>query len=123
MIRRPPRSTLFPYTTLFRSGLLHRSPSTMNETARTIAAVVKKRDSGTGRSRTPPIPCAMTITARPSRLDGHVRDLDPAPLELDLEPAGDGRGERQASRAAGGDVRRHVVAVEVDLVGDVRADD
>src|SRR3989442_4563379 len=24
MIRRPPRSTLFPYTTLFRSGLRHR---------------------------------------------------------------------------------------------------
>src|SRR3712207_9008341 len=24
MIRRPPRSTLFPYTTLFRSHLLHR---------------------------------------------------------------------------------------------------
>src|SRR3712207_8092543 len=24
MIRRPPRSTLFPYTTLFRSGLLYR---------------------------------------------------------------------------------------------------
>src|SRR3712207_7111509 len=23
MIRRPPRSTLFPYTTLFRSGLIH----------------------------------------------------------------------------------------------------
>src|SRR3712207_7080100 len=26
MIRRPPRSTLFPYTTLFRSGLRHRFP-------------------------------------------------------------------------------------------------
>src|SRR2546430_14761249 len=25
MIRRPPRSTLFPYTTLFRSSLSHRS--------------------------------------------------------------------------------------------------
>src|SRR5260370_11003100 len=25
MIRRPPRSTLFPYTTLFRSSLQHRS--------------------------------------------------------------------------------------------------
>src|SRR3712207_8424755 len=25
MIRRPPRSTLFPYTTLFRSRLLHRA--------------------------------------------------------------------------------------------------
>src|SRR5215510_16143643 len=26
MIRRPPRSTLFPYTTLFRSGELHPAP-------------------------------------------------------------------------------------------------
>src|SRR2546430_7486042 len=26
MIRRPPRSTLFPYTTLFRSQLVHRLP-------------------------------------------------------------------------------------------------
>src|ERR1039457_7580355 len=26
MIRRPPRSTLFPYTTLFRSDLLHQDP-------------------------------------------------------------------------------------------------
>src|SRR2546430_9826634 len=25
MIRRPPRSTLFPYTTLFRSDIIHRS--------------------------------------------------------------------------------------------------
>src|SRR5256885_5213404 len=25
MIRRPPRSTLFPYTTLFRSGAVHRA--------------------------------------------------------------------------------------------------
>src|SRR3989442_2757689 len=27
MIRRPPRSTLFPYTTLFRSPVVHRSPA------------------------------------------------------------------------------------------------
>src|SRR3712207_7211364 len=27
MIRRPPRSTLFPYTTLFRSGRLARAPT------------------------------------------------------------------------------------------------
>src|SRR4051812_49721015 len=27
MIRRPPRSTLFPYTTLFRSGQLHSAPA------------------------------------------------------------------------------------------------
>src|SRR3712207_8708503 len=29
MIRRPPRSTLFPYTTLFRSGR-HRAPTTID---------------------------------------------------------------------------------------------
>src|SRR2546429_1892822 len=27
MIRRPPRSTLFPYTTLFRSAIRHRPPA------------------------------------------------------------------------------------------------
>src|SRR5260370_25130833 len=30
MIRRPPRSTLFPYTTLFRSQLCHRGPRQPN---------------------------------------------------------------------------------------------
>src|SRR3712207_7183995 len=35
MIRRPPRSTLFPYTTLFRSG--HRSPR-KGKTSRNSAA-------------------------------------------------------------------------------------
>src|SRR2546426_4940945 len=29
MIRRPPRSTLFPYTTLFRSGIVLNEPSTV----------------------------------------------------------------------------------------------
>src|SRR5438445_13062128 len=29
MIRRPPRSTLFPYTTLFRSGSTHRAPQSI----------------------------------------------------------------------------------------------
>src|SRR6202022_4527543 len=32
MIRRPPRSTLFPYTTLFRSDLLANVPSQINVT-------------------------------------------------------------------------------------------
>src|SRR3712207_7631311 len=31
MIRRPPRSTLFPYTTLFRSMELHVTPSTADD--------------------------------------------------------------------------------------------
>src|SRR3712207_6920669 len=38
MIRRPPRSTLFPYTTLFRSGVLG---STLAEIAGNKAGIVK----------------------------------------------------------------------------------
>src|SRR3989337_289686 len=34
MIRRPPRSTLFPYTTLFRSGLEAEDPLVVAETER-----------------------------------------------------------------------------------------
>src|SRR2546422_3613861 len=36
MIRRPPRSTLFPYTTLFRSGRRHRLPRQRRQPGRPI---------------------------------------------------------------------------------------
>src|SRR3989449_2647562 len=39
MIRRPPRSTLFPYTTLFRSNVAHWGK-------RTLAYAVKAKDTG-----------------------------------------------------------------------------
>src|SRR5256885_6813689 len=40
MIRRPPRSTLFPYTTLFRSALICRScPETRNQAYSSRASV------------------------------------------------------------------------------------
>src|SRR5256885_5436270 len=37
MIRRPPRSTLFPYTTLFRSFVLFSSTSTLSATSARLA--------------------------------------------------------------------------------------
>src|SRR3712207_7121186 len=40
MIRRPPRSTLFPYTTLFRSGQARRDPPSL----RGQHAVARRRD-------------------------------------------------------------------------------
>src|SRR2546422_8103393 len=40
MIRRPPRSTLFPYTTLFRSKVAHRSDETSGLRARGFAPVI-----------------------------------------------------------------------------------
>src|SRR5947208_11527420 len=46
MIRRPPRSTLFPYTTLFRSSACERSPPSSPTTrvrARATAARARRR--------------------------------------------------------------------------------
>src|SRR2546429_3732231 len=49
MIRRPPRSTLFPYTTLFRSGRLADSIETALKAADGVVEVV--RQTGSPRSR------------------------------------------------------------------------
>src|SRR2546430_4227285 len=42
MIRRPPRSTLFPYTTLFRSRWQHVTADTRREGSRGVLAVVEQ---------------------------------------------------------------------------------
>src|SRR2546428_2767866 len=41
MIRRPPRSTLFPYTTLFRSRRVHRLPARARRTKRVNAQIFR----------------------------------------------------------------------------------
>src|SRR5256885_3342231 len=48
MIRRPPRSTLFPYTTLFRSGLLAAGDTRSDAVARGIAYLLRtqRKDGG-----------------------------------------------------------------------------
>src|SRR5258708_24753199 len=50
MIRRPPRSTLFPYTTLFRSPVEKSADSARNRQARAIASGVPRRLSKVARS-------------------------------------------------------------------------
>src|SRR5438093_8522590 len=57
MIRRPPRSTLFPYTTLFRSAPRHAPPPTCDRSPR----------PGPRRARTPG-PC-------PRRSEEHTSEL------------------------------------------------
>src|SRR2546430_2894289 len=43
MIRRPPRSTLFPYTTLFRSAILDETDSGLDiDALKTVAQTVEK---------------------------------------------------------------------------------
>src|SRR3712207_7951931 len=44
MIRRPPRSTLFPYTTLFRSHAATKQPDRVPPRPRHLASLAQKRD-------------------------------------------------------------------------------
>src|SRR3712207_7014648 len=46
MIRRPPRSTLFPYTTLFRSELVEEALGRGREVRRGLGRVFLERDLG-----------------------------------------------------------------------------
>src|SRR3712207_8495545 len=60
MIRRPPRSTLFPYTTLFRSPAVHRPAGRRPRDPRRGGAVAvrggheRRRLSAAGAGRRPP---------------------------------------------------------------------
>src|SRR3712207_7593348 len=52
MIRRPPRSTLFPYTTLFRSdpGLVHSSVSAHEEGTCRVQGIARRGSTGPWRT-------------------------------------------------------------------------
>src|SRR3712207_3597044 len=56
MIRRPPRSTLFPYTTLFRDGLLARLPDGRWKAA---AATLNLRERGVEALRDPKVQASL----------------------------------------------------------------
>src|SRR2546422_9382825 len=89
MIRRPPRSTLFPYTTLFRSphGYLPEDLDVLSPDGRLHAVVVKRGDVERNRNVfsllvfkseelfARPNPCTVfTLASSPTRLAiGHVR--------------------------------------------------
>src|SRR2546430_9271893 len=62
MIRRPPRSTLFPYTTLFRSSTRGGAPS-WRSGARATAAGCR-------------IPCAPKAAKSPVGILGHLRVVE-----------------------------------------------
>src|SRR2546430_3101969 len=51
MIRRPPRSTLFPYTTLFRSGAPERASGSSSRRDRDVITHVARSDAGSLRDR------------------------------------------------------------------------
>src|SRR2546422_2733167 len=64
MIRRPPRSTLFPYTTLFRSKVTgSMSQNSGRAPARAMVPAEAKKVKGLGMTASPrPIPSAMSAS-------------------------------------------------------------
>src|SRR5256885_12078899 len=89
MIRRPPRSTLFPYTTLFRSPAARRARARARQTAaRSRArAAAATDDDGSAPSprlgRPPPkiVLCAPAGRARARRSGEHTSELQ-SPCKL-----------------------------------------
>src|SRR3712207_7811010 len=73
MIRRPPRSTLFPYTTLFRSPVraAHTAPDRRRD-RRAPAEAPRARTTSTRRAR-PPAP--LPRRARAARSEEHTSEL------------------------------------------------
>src|SRR5687767_15240946 len=69
MIRRPPRSTLFPYTTLFRSVLLHRRPDLAAREPHQAA----KRRRVEARSLRPSDRDDLAVTAQEPRVPFRIR--------------------------------------------------
>src|SRR3712207_7245135 len=61
MIRRPPRSTLFPYTTLFRSRRAPRHRRAGRAARRGAGAARAVREALVGRRGLPPLPPALDV--------------------------------------------------------------
>src|SRR3712207_6863275 len=72
MIRRPPRSTLFPYTTLFRSGTVYVTLGRMEEKGY-ITSKLGAPPSGTGGL--PRRIYAVTALGRRMRSEEHTSEL------------------------------------------------
>src|SRR5258707_4638800 len=69
MIRRPPRSTLFPYTTLFRSLVNNDPGPKVIRSARSMASSVS------GRGVHPPAPARLQAPSRNARSEEHTSEL------------------------------------------------
>src|SRR3712207_9362123 len=73
MIRRPPRSTLFPYTTLFRSAVAQPVRPRVPQLHQPCGAVGRRHVAGEGGERTPGQ--ARQGPARGPRSEEHTSEL------------------------------------------------
>src|SRR3712207_8187475 len=83
MIRRPPRSTLFPYTTLFRSSRVLSSACTLSRYAVDVLDHDRARFGAVGLPRLPPVDCVGSSEDRKStRLNSSHANISYAVLCL-----------------------------------------
>src|SRR2546426_8605884 len=86
MIRRPPRSTLFPYTTLFRS-LLGEIAIQVGETLQIALGMAGRDSGGVRRGRTEAGPAARQDLRRPAhQREAQLVGVLPAPFQAGLFP-------------------------------------
>src|SRR5438552_10440100 len=78
MIRRPPRSTLFPYTTLFRSDRGHRlGPGRADERASPLGQLVKRSEEHTSELQSPDhLVCRLLLEKKKKRHAGSFDAID-----------------------------------------------
>src|SRR5256885_11714727 len=90
MIRRPPRSTLFPYTTLFRSPVVGHGPFVMNSEAEIREAIADFNAGRFGRSEehTSELqsPCNLVCRLLLEKKKNKQRKLDTNLLESSSHP-------------------------------------
>src|SRR2546427_4605876 len=93
MIRRPPRSTLFPYTTLFRSVCpscgtrsIVRSPRRRGDRARSGAAARSEIGRATSELQSQSnLVCRLLLEKKKKITFGQYVDIEPADLVDDLD--------------------------------------
>src|SRR2546425_12911456 len=94
MIRRPPRSTLFPYTTLFRSQAAHAGPRVGRDPAGTRGGRRQVIPASFEYVRAKNLKDALKAMGKNTKVIAGGRSLLP-PLQFWLAPPGTPRGIRQ----------------------------
>src|SRR5215203_968058 len=118
MIRRPPRSTLFPYTTLFRSDLgdlpVERLALGPHDVAQLLGDLV------VDAAEVEPVEPLLPLAPQPVEQVAHALDHLALPvLEARLEQAAQGRVQISVVEEVVGDLLEDGVGVEVEA--DLRA--
>src|SRR5258708_9739246 len=86
MIRRPPRSTLFPYTTLFRSFALYSGIATPSETAGLGAVLALLLIAATAPARRPTDRKSTRLNSSHQIISYPVFCLKKTPLQQNKKP-------------------------------------